>query len=369
MSFIAPILISVVVSSILTAVIFRIAKKSKLTPAIRDRDMHRRAIPRIGGLAIFLTFFVVTLGYHLSNQASLSGFGFPFAIFGFSIDKQLLAVLLGGLVLVGFMLFDDLKGLKAYQKLAIQIIVCLIIIAGGIGVSYINNPFGGPELRLDQWQIPIALGGVIYHYVLIADTLTIIWLVMLMNVLNFSDGIDGLAGTIAAVALFVLMILSSRAPVMQPATALLASIGVGSVAGFLVWNLPPARIFMGDTGSMFLGFLIGVLGLISGAKLATTLVVLAIPIIDAFWVIGSRLARGKNPLTHPDQTHLHHRLLKAGLSMRLTYVILLGISTLFGIAALQRTGLAKVRSFGVALAVIAIVIFVAGILHKKRDMA
>jgi len=357
--------ITFVISSALTG--FLVAKRKQLPVApIRTRDIHKKIVPRIGGVAIFLSLLVVTLGYHLTNPHSLSGFGFPFAIFGFSVDKRLLAVLLGGLVLVSAMLYDDVVGFKhKYQKVLIQILVALIIIAGGIGVDYINNPFGGPEIRLDQWKIPIELGGVIYHFVVIADILTVLWLGMLMNVLNFSDGVDGLAGTVSLGALIVLMVLSLHPPVLQSATALLSAIAVGAVAGFLVWNLPPAKIFMGDTGSMFLGFLIGVLGIIAGAKLATTLVVLAIPIIDAFFVLAHRLLKGQNPFTHADQSHLHHRFLQAGFSVWHILLVLGGLSLLFGSVALQSTGKQKVALFVIALLITGFVMLVVSVMQKK----
>lgn len=361
------IIISGVLSCILTGTVFMLAKKGGILVPVRRRDTHKQPIPRIGGVAIFLAFFVTVLFFRFTDPASVAGFGFPFSIFGFSIDKRLLALLIGALVLVAAMFFDDLRGLKAYQKLAVQILVGFVVVAGGIGITYLNNPFGGLPFQLDAWQIPIQVAGVVYHFVVVADLLVVVWLVMLMNVLNFSDGIDGLAGTISIIALAVLVLLSSRVPVLQPATALVASIGIGAVLGFLVWNVPPARIFMGDGGSMFLGFLIGVLAIIAGAKFATTLVVLAIPILDAFWVIGSRLARGLNPFTTPDQRHLHHRFLQAGFSVRQTLIVLGGISGLFGVAALQQTGIAKIRAFVVAIMMIGLVMGAIHVIIRSRD--
>lgn len=338
-----------VLSTVLTKLVLVWAGKRNVVSPIRERDVHSKSIPRIGGLAIFASFFIVALVFHFLKPQSLSGFGFPFAVFGLSIDKRLLAVLLAGLVLVAGMALDDIRGLSAYQKLGIQVLVALIIVAGGIGVDYINNPFGGAEFRLDMWKIPIALAGVTYHFVVLADLLTIAWLVFLMNVLNFSDGVDGLAGTVSMIALGVLAILSVHPPVLQPATALLSSIALGAVGGFLMWNAPPAKIFMGDTGSMFLGFLIGVIGLIAGGKLATTLVVLAIPIIDAFTVLASRVIKGKNPFTSADQSHLHHRFLRAGFSVWQILFVLGGLSLLFGAVALQSGGIGKVELSLVAL--------------------
>jgi len=361
------IVISGLLSAILTYAVLKIALKYKLALPVRERDVHAKQIPRLGGVAIFAAFFITTLGYHLANPETFSSFGFPFAVLGFNIDKRLFAVLLGGFILTLIMMFDDLQGLKAYHKLFVQVVVALILIAGGIGVMYLNNPFLGPEWRLDTVQIAVPLGGVIYHFVMWADLLAIVWLVFLMNVLNFSDGIDGLAGTIGAVALFILMLVSLRPPVSQPATALLAAIGFGAVLGFLIWNAPPAKLFMGDTGSMFIGFLIGVIGLIAGGKLAATAVVLAIPILDALLVLTSRLIKGQS-LAHADQTHLHHRFLRAGFSTRQTLVILGGLSLLFGLSALQNTGLGKVRLFLLAVVITGILIVVAKMRQSTRMM-
>ncbi len=360
------IIVAGIISAFLTGVVLVFAKKRGAVPPVRQRDTHQTPLPRVGGLAIFDAFLITVLIFRFINPASVAGFGFPFSILGFSIDKRLLALLVGGLILVLMMLYDDLKGLKAYQKLLVQVAVALIVIVGGIGISYLNNPFGGPEWRLDGWQIPMVLGSAVYHFVVLADILVVIWLVMLMNVLNFSDGIDGLAGSIGVIALGVLAILSSRAPVLQETTALVASIGLGSVLGFLLWNLPPARIFMGDSGSMFVGFLIGVLAIIAGAKLATTLVVLAIPILDALFVICARIIKRQNPFTTADQSHLHHKFLQVGLSSRQTLATLVSFSLLFGLAALQNDGLAKAQSFIIAIIVVAIVMILMQIIIKSK---
>ncbi|MFA6082504.1 MAG: MraY family glycosyltransferase [Patescibacteria group bacterium] len=360
-----PIIISTLVSFVLTYLVKQYALKHHLAMPIRARDVHTKQIPRLGGLAIFGAFLIVVIIYQVASQNNFSGFGFPFAIFGISIDKRLLAVLIASVVLVATMAYDDIKGLKPYQKLSAQILVALIIIAGGIGIRYINNPFGGLEFRLDQWQIPVQIGAATYHFVVLADLLAVAWLLLLMNVVNFSDGVDGLAGTMTAIALLVLMLLSLRDPVNQPATALLSSIGFGAVLGFLFWNWPPAKIFMGDSGAMFLGFLIGVIGLIAGGKIATILVVLALPILDALLVIFTRLIHGYNPLTHPDQSHLHHRFLHANFSARQTLTVLGVFCATFGIIALKYTGLVKAEMFGIA--VIALVIIIIALSAKSRN--
>ncbi len=353
-------------SFLFTFLLIGLGKKYHLATPIRKRDSHAAPIPRLGGVAMVLSFLLAIGAVQFFNPHFFDAFGFPFAIFHYSIDKRLLAITLSVVVLSIVMIVDDLHGLRAYYKLAAQIVVSLIIIAGGIQIRYLNNPFGGKTIYLNQIILPVTIAGTTYHLLIIADLLAIIWLVMLMNVLNWIDGIDGLAGTIGAIALTVLGVLSLAVPVNQPATALIAFIGMASVLGFLIMNFPPAKIFMGDTGSMFLGFLIGVLSLVAGAKLATTGVVLAIPIIDAFLVIIARVIKKQNPFTHPDRSHLHHRFLLAGFSSRQTLLILGGISALFGFSALQNSGSGKIRLFLLAVGLMAVLLVILVSMSKRH---
>jgi UDP-GlcNAc:undecaprenyl-phosphate GlcNAc-1-phosphate transferase len=243
----------------------------------------------------------------------------------------------GGIIIAFSMLIDDIKGLKAWQKFLFQIAVTLIIIASGIGINSLPNPFGA-AFNLNSVYIPIfSHNGIVYHFSLWSDLLTLVWMVGMMNVINFIDGVDGLAGGVSGIAAFTIFLLSISLAVNQPAVALISIILAGSCVGFLVWNFPPAKIFMGDSGSAFLGFMLGVLPLLSGGKLATAFLVLGFPIVDGLLVFGGRIRRKENPFTTPDKTHLHHRFLKANFSPRQAILSIYLISAAFGWVALRST--------------------------------
>ena len=333
---------------------YSLKRKITLAP-LRDRDQHRIPTPRIGGAAIVASFLLVMVLIAIVLPVSATDFGFPFSILGISIDKRLLGILIATVFLSVVMLFDDLKGVPAYLKLASQIISAVILIGAGIGIIYLNNPFG-LVIALDTVKIPFMIGASIYHFFLWADLLFILWVVIMTNATNFIDGLDGLAGSISLIAAVILIFLSLK--VNQPATALMAAVFAGAIAGFLPLNLPRAKIFLGDTGSMFLGLMLAVLTVISGGKLATVLLVFGLVILDAIYVILKRIFRGKNPLTNPDQSHLHHRFLRAGFSPASTLIIISVISLLFGLAGLVSGGQIKIYLIGV-LTILSLLLFIA----------
>jgi UDP-GlcNAc:undecaprenyl-phosphate GlcNAc-1-phosphate transferase len=263
------------------------------------------------------------------------------------------------------MLFDDLFDLKAWKKMAFQIIVALIAIASGIGIDSIANPFGG-AINLNTVYVPLlSIQGVLVHFSLWSDLLTLVWLVGMMNVINFVDGIDGLAGGVSTIAAFTIFLLSITLAVSQPGTAMISIILAGATAGFLFWNFPPAKIFMGDSGSMFLGFMLGILPLISGGKLATAFLVLGFPIVDGLFVAGGRILRGKNPLTTPDRTHLHHRFLAAGFSPRVAVLSLYAIAAAFAWVALRSSTSNKIFAAIILVLLLVILIFLLNIRARK----
>lgn len=340
---------------------FCLKHKVAITP-LRDRDRHQTPIPRIGGVAIVASFLLVMIIIAVVLPASATDFGFPFSILGISIDKRLLGILIATVFLSAVMLFDDLKGVPAYLKLASQVICAVILIGAGVGIVYLNNPFG-LAIALDSIKFPFIIGASIYHFVLWADLFFILWVVVMTNATNFIDGLDGLAGSISLIAAVILIFLSLK--VNQPATALMTAVFAGAIAGFLPLNLPRAKIFLGDTGSMFLGLMLAVLTVISGGKLATVLLVFGLVILDAIYVILKRLIRGKNPLTNPDQSHLHHRFLRAGFSPTSTLIVISVISLLFGLAGIVTGGQLKIYLIGV-LTILSLLLFIALDLKAKR---
>lgn len=363
---------------------FSLKHKIGLHPP-RDRDVHKNPTSRLGGAAIVLSFLIVMILIACFAGRSASDFGFPFAIFEISIDKRLLGILIAASFLSLVMLRDDLKGVAAYWKLLAQIGAALILILAGVGITYLNNPFG-LVIALDSVKIPIQIGANIFHFVLWADLLLIVWVVLLTNATNFIDGLDGLAGSLASVAAIILVFLSLKEG--QHATALLAAVFAGVIIGFLPLNLPlyaprslavplpkpwrrvggggAAKIFLGDTGSMFLGLMLAILTVISGGKLATVLLVFGLVIIDALYVILKRLIRGKNPLTTPDQSHLHHRFLRAGFTPVMSLISITLLSLAFGLAGLLTAGKTKIILI-VILALFSIILFVSLDLAGKKQ--
>ena len=370
--------VSAVLSFVLALIIRRYSLKNKVAlQAPREgRDIHVKATSRLGGAAIVLSFLIIMIVlvaiYHDKGPVDL---GFPFKIFGVAIDKRLLGIILATVFLSAVMLRDDFKGIAPYWKLLAQIFAAVLLILTGVGITYLNNPFG-LAIPLDTVKIPIQIGADIFNFVLWADLFFIAWVVLLTNATNFIDGLDGLAASLSAVAGIILVFLSLK--MGQDATALLAAVFAGVIIGLLPLNLPlnaprslamPARsfqrrwggggaakIFLGDTGSMFLGLMLAILTVISGGKLATVLLVFGLVIIDALYVVLKRLIKGKNPLTTPDQSHLHHRFLRAGFTPTMSLISITLLSLSFGLAGLLTAGKLKIILIAV-LALFSLVLF------------
>jgi len=348
-------------SILLTGVMRKIGLKYKILSRPRKRDVHVRPVPRIGGPAIFVSFalvlFIFFNYYHLNlvNER-----------IWLSLDWRFWGILIGGLITCGLILIDDIKGMSPGKKMLIQVFAALIVISSGVGIDHLTNPFG-QEINLNSLYIPFfSYHGVIYHFSLWSDLLTLIWLVGMMNIMNFVDGVDGLAGGLAVIAALTLFALSTLPFINQSGTAMIAITFAGAVAGFLFWNFPPAKIFMGDSGSMFIGFIMGVLPLISGGKLATAFLVLGFPIIDGLVVAFSRIFRRENPFNTPDKTHLHHRFLSAGFSTRQAILSMYLIAAAFGWVALRSSTKEKFAAAVVLVILVLLTLSVLEVIRRKR---
>jgi len=360
-------LCALVLSYGLSAFLLQYAKKNKVALADpRERDLHTSPTPRLGGLAIVISVLLTLTLLASFAPDQYRNFGFPFAFLGISIDKRLLGIIIATIALGAVMLRDDIRGVKPTWKLLTQIVSALVLIAAGVGITYLNNPFGD-ALRLDALSLPLQIGEATYRVLLYADLFFVIWTVLLTNATNFIDGLDGLATSLAIIAGAVTAGLALK--MNDYATAALCGIWIGAMIGFLPFNIPygkkSARMFLGDTGSQFTGLMLAILTVISGGKLATILLVFGIVILDALYVIAKRIFRGKNPFTTTDKTHLHHRFLQAGFSKTATLLIICAISAAFGFSALALNGQAKIVMIGV-LAVISLLIFVALDLKIKK---
>ncbi len=200
----------------------------------------------------------------------------------------------------------------------------------------------------------------------LAFTFVVVWVVFMINVLNWLDGLDGLVGGVSLIATVVLYLLAIKPEVNQLSMSVLAIILAGALVGFLPFNFFPAKIFLGDSGSQVLGFLLAVFAIISGGKLATAFLVLGVPILDVIWVIARRML-SRQPVYKADSFHLHHRLIRAGLTQKQTVVVFYTISAAFGIIALQTQSIGKLVA---ALVLIGIMIVGGTILvRQSRGMS
>lgn len=297
------------------------------------RKIHTRPIAYLGGVAIF------------------AGFLAGVAVF-LPLSRQLDALIAACTILVVIGVVDDIRGLSPWVKLAGQFVAAGVALTGGIGISgSIHSPFGG-MINLDWGRTDLALGGLQFHITPVANMLSLLWMVGLANTINFLDGLDGLASGVSGIAALVIFGVAVGPQVHQPQVALLAIILAGAALGFLPYHFYPARIFMGDSGAYFLGLCLAMLGIYSGAKLATTALVLGFPIVDALWAATRRLAKRQSPF-RADRQHFHHLLLDAGLTQRQAVLLLYTVAALFGVVAL------RVGSFDKLLAMVALIFIMA----------
>ena len=296
------------ISFLTTPLAKKIAFKVGAIDQPKDRGVHTKAMPRMGGIAIVLGFMVTLL--LITPFVPLLNW------------KQFLGVSAGAIIIFILGFFDDIHNLNAKFKLIFQILAALLVTSSGIKIQFVTWPF------LENSFISLQA---------FATPLTVIWIVGVTNAVNLIDGLDGLAAGVSSIASICLMALSihSGYPLALVLTATLA----GSCLGFLPYNFSPATIFMGDTGSTFLGFILAVtsiLGLLKSYTFATIFIavlVLGLPIFDTAFAIIRRYLNGK-PIMEADRGHLHHRLMDKGYSQKQAVVTLYGISGGFGLMAL-----------------------------------
>ncbi|MFA5135138.1 MAG: MraY family glycosyltransferase [Patescibacteria group bacterium] len=344
--YIVPFVLAVALSAFLTYLVRKLAIRRGIVdnPAQSpERKIHAQSVPLLGGIAIFLTLVLITAGYAFFSDRIIGGYLLP---------KHLIGIALGGLLIMVGGYLDDRHNLSPARQIAWPILACLVVIGSGIGIEYISNPFGG-TIALDSVELKLfTMGGIPYYFTLFADLFAFCWLMGMMYTTKFLDGLDGLVSGVTTIGASVLFFLSLNKDVAQPETALLAAILVGASLGFLVFNFHPAKIFLGEGGSLFTGFMLGVLSIISGAKIATALLIMSIPILDVLWVILRRwFLERKSPFKTADKKHIHFRLLESGLSHRQAVLLLYGVSALFGALGLFLHGVQKIFALSAAFVV------------------
>ena len=237
--------------------------------------------------------------------------------------------------------WDDKVSLSPNRQFIFPLLASVIVVAAGIGISYITNPFSG-VIDLVQWQWTVLQWqDVPYHLTLWADVFTVVWLLGTTYTTKLLDGVDGLVAGVLCIGGVIIFFLSISAQVAQPETGTLALIIAGAAFGFLLWNFSPAKIYLGEGGSLLAGFMLGVLAILSGGKIATALLILGLPIIDLLWVIIRRWFIEKRSPFLADTSHLHFQLRAAGLSERTIALLFYLITTLFGVSTLIVSGVAK----------------------------
>lgn len=304
----------------LAFLVMKLAKKLKITDKPdEERKIHAREVPLLGGLAIFAAFFIIL---YFTRDNLLTGNLLPRHWLGFFVGA---CFLMAG----GFL--DDKYNLKPAWQIIWPVLAIGSVIAGGVQIEKITNPFGGF----------IYLGAV-------SAALIAFWLLGMMYTTKLLDGLDGLVSGMTAIGSFIIFLFTMSDKYYQPDIGLAALILAAASMGFLFLNWHPAKIFLGEGGSLFLGYALGVLSIISGGKIAIALLVMGIPILDVAWTIVRRLVAGKNPFRFADNKHLHFRLLNMGLGVKKSVLLFYGVSIIFGLAALF------LQSKGKALALIAL---------------
>lgn len=295
-----PFMLAMFVSYVLTPYIKKLAFKIGAVDRPDNRKVHKKIMPRLGGLAIYIAFMI---GCVASMEITWDIFG----------------ILLGGTLIVALGVADDVYQLPAKIKLLGQIAAACVLVIFDIRIEWVNNPLGG-YFYLDMLSIPF----------------TIFWVISFTNVVNLIDGLDGLAAGVSAIASLTVILVAVQMGYFH--VAILTAALAGAIIGFIRYNFNPATIFMGDTGSMFIGYMLAAISVYGAVKTAATIalivpaIALGLPILDTAFAIMRRYVNGR-PIFQPDKGHLHHRLLATGMSHKETVLFMYGITAVLCIGA------------------------------------
>lgn len=316
LNYILLFLLATVASALLVPVIKKLAWRFKvLDIPSSERKIHTKPIPLMGGLAIFIVTAVMVGVYFFQVRTDINILPTRFYV----------GMLIGALLLMIGGFLDEKFNLKPRYQFVFTVLAVLAVLFSGIGVgiNIISNPFGEPFSL--GWNVLGISAGAIF---------TFIFVLGMIYTTKFLDGMDGLATGISFIASLTLFFLSLTPKVNQPVTAGIAIIFCGALLGFLFYNFNPASIFLGESGSTFLGYMLGVLSVLLGAKIATALLVMGLPVLDVAWVITRRLYYRRS-IFQGDRKHLHFRLLDIGFNQRDTVFILYALSLIAGFVALN----------------------------------
>lgn len=290
----------------------------------KERHLHSHPIPRMGGLAIFIGFFLSVLLF-------------------VNITTQVRGILLGAILIVVVGAIDDVLNLNAWLKFGIQILAAVVAVLHGVIINVLSNPL----LMTNQQALTVGI---------LAVPVTILWIVGVTNSVNLIDGLDGLACGVSAIASMSMLVVALIVPDSNINVAIILAALCGACLGFIPYNLNPAKIFMGDTGALLLGYILATVSVIGMFKFyaVVTFVVpvlaLAVPLFDTVFAVIRRTAKGQSPF-HADRGHLHHRLIDMGLNQKQAVAVLYALSAILGLAAVV------LNSTGLTRAILAIVAF------------
>lgn len=321
--YILALIIALLASFLLTPYIKQLAVKIGAVDKPDKRKVHTQVMPRLGGLAIYLATMLAI-------------------VCSIPITRDLLGILLGGTWIVIVGVLDDKYSLPARVKLAGQVIAAVILVAFDVKIEWLNNPFGG-YFYLEYLSIPF----------------TVFWVISFINVVNLIDGLDGLAAGVSGIASITVILVAVHQGYFPVAT--LTAALAGGIIGFIHYNFNPATIFMGDTGSMFIGYMLAAISIFGAVKSAATIallvpaIALGLPIMDTAFAILRRYSNGR-PIFQPDKGHLHHRLLAMGLSQRQAVLLMYGISIVLCLAAFV---LAEANVYVAAVVIVLILVGIA----------
>ncbi|MCX6795349.1 MAG: epoxyqueuosine reductase QueH [Candidatus Falkowbacteria bacterium] len=326
-SYLIYFLLALILSASLVPVLLFLSFRWGILDQPNERKIHHKPTPLLGGLAIFFSFFIVLL---ISR-----GHLFPSALSA----HHWIGFFSGAFILVLGGILDDKYNLKPRWQIIFPILAVVAVLCGGIEIPKISNPFGG--LIYLNWSF-------------LSGALITLWLLGMMYTTKLLDGVDGLVSGLGVIGALIIFLFTISTRYLQPDIAWAAWIFAGAALGFLIFNWHPASIFLGEGGSLLIGYVLGVLAIISGGKIAIALLIMGVPILDVAWTIIRRLAKKKNPFRFADKNHLHHRLLAAGLSQKQTVLVFYALAFFFGLSGLFLQSRGKV----IALAIVFVLMFV-----------
>ena len=348
-------LLAFITAFVITPYTIRFAKKVGAVDYPNDRRINKKPMPRLGGLAVIAGFMVsaIYLIITMSIEKKVN-----FAEEG--LNRKLIGCLLGAIILGITCYIDDVKDIKPLVKLAGQVIAAIVVVSSGVLIDNFTIPFKENSVMLNE----------VFSFIL-----TVGWIVGITNAINLIDGLDGLSSGITLISCISLLIIFALNESPLIAIILITALA-GAIVGFLPYNFNPAKTFIGDVGSNFMGFAIAVISILGVAKTYTAIViiapiiVLALPIFDTLWAIVRRIVKTKSikGVFKADKGHLHHRLMAKGYTQKQAVLILYGITATLGMVAiiLLDSGIWKALSFAL-LVVVFVALGYKDILHLRED--